>query len=98
MSAESQADDDLLFSDEDDITPAHELTWKVMLVDDEPAIHDVTRLALSDFTFQDRPLEFVSVYSGDEARKAILEHPDTAVMLLDVVMESEHAGLDVAKY
>jgi len=98
MSALEQLDDDLLFSDGDDTAAEHERTWKIMLVDDEPAIHEVTRLALSDFTFQDRPLEFISVYSGQEAKEAISEHPDTAIMLLDVVMESEHAGLDVARF
>ncbi|WP_417672012.1 DUF3369 domain-containing protein [Roseibium sp.] len=98
MSAMEQFDDDLMFSDEEDDVAEVERTWKIMLVDDEPAIHDVTRLALSDFTFQDRPLEFISVYSGKEAKEAIRQHPDTAIMLLDVVMESEHAGLDVAKY
>jgi response regulator RpfG family c-di-GMP phosphodiesterase len=98
MSALEQLDDDLLFADEDDTVAEHRRTWKIMVVDDEPSIHDVTRLALSDFTFQDRPLEFVSVYSGQDAREAIIEHPDTAIMLLDVVMESEHAGLDVARF
>ncbi|MEP3047983.1 MAG: DUF3369 domain-containing protein [Roseibium sp.] len=98
MSATEPLDDDLLFSDEQDADPEHDRTWKIMVVDDEPAIHDVTRLALSDFTFQERPLEFISVYSGKEAKEAIREHPDTAIMLLDVVMESDHAGLDVARY
>ncbi|GAB4513121.1 MAG: DUF3369 domain-containing protein [Roseibium sp.] len=98
MSPLEQLDDDFLLRDEEGTTAEHNRTWKVMLVDDEPAIHDVTRLALSDFTFHDRSLEFISVYSGKDAKEAIREHPDTAVMLLDVVMESEHAGLDVARY
>lgn len=73
------------------------MPWKVMIVDDEPAVHDVTRLALSGVTFAGQPLEFISCYSGSEAMKAIEANPDTALMLLDVVMESDHAGLDVAR-
>ncbi|MBN9668953.1 DUF3369 domain-containing protein [Roseibium aggregatum] len=86
------------FSEETEIAGETGHPWKIMLVDDEPAIHDVTRLALSGFSFEDRPLEFVSVHSGREARQAILEHPDTALILLDVVMESETAGLEVAQF
>lgn len=73
------------------------IPWKVMIVDDEPAVHDVTRLALSGVTFAGQPLEFISCYSGAEAMEAIQAHPETALMLLDVVMESDHAGLDVAR-
>lgn len=71
--------------------------WKVMIVDDEPSVHDVTRLALSGVTFSGMPLQFISCFSGAEAMAAMQEHPDTALMLLDVVMETDHAGLEVAR-
>lgn len=74
------------------------IPWKIMIVDDEQAIHDVTRLALNGVTFSGRPLQFISCFSGDEARSAIVKHPDTALILLDVVMESETAGLDTARW
>ena len=35
---------------------------------------------------------------GQEAKQLIQAHPDTAVILLDVVMEAEDAGLQVVKY
>lgn len=97
-------DDELLFSEddpedlEDKADQAPISPWKVMIVDDEPAMHDVTRLALKGVTFANQPLEFLSVYSGAEAKAAIVEHPDTAVILLDVVMETDQAGLDVARF
>ncbi|MBL4748551.1 MAG: DUF3369 domain-containing protein [Magnetovibrio sp.] len=93
-------EDKLIFADEIDEVPepTNAPKWKVMLVDDEPAIHDVTKMALGDFKFDDRGLEFISVMSGAEAKQAIVDHPDTALMLLDVVMETDHAGLDVAKF
>lgn len=72
--------------------------WKVLIVDDEPEVHAVTKLALSDFSFQDRHLEFISAYSGAEAKKMFVKHQDIAVVLLDVVMETDDAGLQVAEY
>jgi len=94
----SNQNEKILYSEDPGFEPFAGKPWKIMLVDDEQSIHDVTRLALSGFVFDDRPLEFVSAYSGLDARKAILEHPDTALILLDVVMESETAGLDVAQF
>ncbi len=72
--------------------------WKVMLVDDEPAVHQATKIALKFFSFEDRPLSFVDAYSAAEARQLIKSNPDTAIMLLDVIMETQDAGLQVAKY
>jgi PAS domain S-box-containing protein len=72
--------------------------WKIMIVDDDLDIHEVTRLALTDFTFQERPLEFVSAYSGFQARELIEENTDTALILLDVVMEEDDSGLRFVEY
>jgi response regulator RpfG family c-di-GMP phosphodiesterase len=94
-------DDELVFADEEEPAKAHETLdtpWKVMIVDDEPEIHSITRLALSGFVFERRRLEFISAYSGAEAKARIAEHPDTAIMLLDVVMESEDAGLEIVRH
>lgn len=72
--------------------------WKVLVVDDEPEVHAVTRLALHDFMFAKRPLQLISAYSAKEARSLLDEHNDIAVILLDVVMETDHAGLDLVRY
>lgn len=96
-------ENEILFSN--DSEPTSELPdtsdtdkkWKLLIVDDEPAIHDVTKLALSDFSFEDASLEIISAYTGEDAIRLLKEHPDTAVILLDVVMENDHAGLDAAK-
>jgi len=74
------------------------LPWKVIIADDEPEIHSVTRLVLGDFEFAGRKLKFLSAYTGAETCKLIEENPDTALLLLDVVMESESAGLRVVRY
>ncbi|MBF0457909.1 MAG: PAS domain S-box protein [Nitrospirae bacterium] len=72
--------------------------WKIMIVDDEPEVHEMTRLALKHFVYDGMIPEFVSAYSGSEAKRLIAENPDTAVMLLDVVMEEDNSGLLVTKY
>ncbi|MBH0058269.1 DUF3369 domain-containing protein [Pseudoalteromonas sp. SWXJZ94C] len=91
---------DFLFSDEPEevVSDIEQGTWKVLIVDDEPEVHAVTKLALSDFEFQNKRLEFISAYSGAEAKQLIDEHTDAAIVLLDVVMETDDAGLQVAKY
>jgi signal transduction histidine kinase len=72
--------------------------WPVLIVDDEPQVHSVTTLALRDFNYAHRPLRLLHAYSGEEARHVMQGNPDIAAILLDVVMETEHAGLDVAEY
>ena len=73
-------------------------SWKILIVDDEIEIHNITKLALNDFTFGGKPLTFFSAYSAEEAKELIKQHPDIALVLLDVVMESDEAGLEVVKY
>ncbi len=91
--------DDFLFAEDEDEEIIEELgSWKILIVDDEPEVHAVTKLALNDFILDDKCLEFVSVYSGEEAKSYFRQHDDVAVVLLDVVMETDEAGLDVAEY
>lgn len=73
-------------------------SFKVLVVDDDPSVHDLTRLALKHFSFEGRGIDVLSAYSGEAAKSLLAEHPDAALLLLDVVMESEHAGLDVVRY
>lgn len=73
-------------------------TWKVLIVDDEESIHTVTHLALDEFAFQGRDIEFIDAYSATEAKEKLKKHPDIALVLLDVVMESTHAGLELARF
>lgn len=71
--------------------------WKVLIVDDDEAVHQVTQLVLGDFQFEKKPLEFIHSYSATDAFEKIQQHPDTALMLLDVVMETDQAGLDLVR-
>src|SRR3954468_6880521 len=114
MTAMEGDDDELLFADEaddsdeleDDSTPARSAAsagvkarpWKIMIVDDDREVHAVTRVVLGDFVFDGRPVEFINAYSATEAFKVIAEHLDTAVVLLDVVMETDDAGLRCVEF
>jgi len=70
-------------------------SWKVLIVDDEPSIHDVTVLSLDGFEFEGRNIQFYHAYNGSDAIQILKENDDVALALVDVVMESEHAGLDL---
>ncbi len=72
--------------------------WPILIVDDEPEVHTVTRLVLADYTFQSRALTFLSAGSAAEARAILADRPEIAVVLLDVVMETDHAGLDLVHF
>jgi response regulator RpfG family c-di-GMP phosphodiesterase len=72
--------------------------WKILIADDEEEVHAVTRMVLSGFTFENRHLHLLGAYSGEETREMLRQHPDLAVILLDVVMEEDDAGLAVVKF
>lgn len=72
--------------------------WKVLLVDDEEDIHSVTRMALKGFTYKGKDIQFLHAYSVNETKQLLAKHKDIALIFLDVVMETSHAGLDLVKY
>ncbi len=95
----SEWDDELQFMDEDETADKPGLSpWKLLIVDDEQEVHEVTKLSLAGFDFSGRGLMFLDAYSGAEARRIMAEEKDIAVILLDVVMETDHAGLDLVRY
>jgi response regulator RpfG family c-di-GMP phosphodiesterase len=77
---------------------AEEPAWKIMVIDDNHDIHSLTKMVLKEFVFENRPLEFLDGYSGADARSLMKEHPDTAIILLDVVMETDQEGLKVVQF
>ncbi|WP_309545216.1 bifunctional diguanylate cyclase/phosphodiesterase [Thalassotalea euphylliae] len=102
MQASEHTNDDFLFIDdsEDDqiVDETCGETWKVLIVDDDPEIHSVTQLALSDLTVLGRRLEYLHAYSGEEAKTIIEQDQEIVLVLLDVVMETDDAGLHVVKH
>ncbi len=72
--------------------------WNILIVDDEEQVHAVTKLVLTGYKFEGRPLHFFHAYSAKDAKKILDNWNDIALVLLDVVMESDQAGLKLAKY
>jgi signal transduction histidine kinase/DNA-binding NarL/FixJ family response regulator len=98
-----------LFTDEPDkedikepakqVTPDEpEDSWKVLVVDDEEDVHSVTRMALKGFTFKEKEIQFLHTYSARETKKILSGNPDISLIFLDVVMETNNAGLDLVKH
>ncbi|WP_338679200.1 response regulator [Janthinobacterium sp. TB1-E2] len=77
--------------------PATAAPWRVLIVDDDVDVHVVTKFALSQASFQGRRLSFLHAYSGAEALDLLRSTSDIAVVLLDVIMETQDAGLQVAR-
>src|SRR5215469_9272817 len=94
------AEDDIvhLIDDPGDRPPEQGPRWKIAVIDDEPAVHDGTRFALSDYRLNGQSLEILSAYSAAEGRELMRRHADVAVVLLDVIMESDTAGLGLVEY
>src|SRR5450830_1669855 len=97
-------DDDDLFIEEDLdesplSAPSHrQRSWKIAIVDDDDDVHKTTCFALQYTQILNRPLEFIHTYSKEETRRVFATESDIAVVLLDVVMETVHAGLELVSY
>jgi signal transduction histidine kinase len=72
--------------------------WKIAVIDDDHAVHEGTRFALSDYNLNGQTLEILSAYSAAEGRTLMRAHPDIAAVLLDVIMETDAAGLDLVEF
>jgi two-component sensor histidine kinase/CheY-like chemotaxis protein len=73
-------------------------TWKVLVVDDAAEVLTITKLALQGFRYEGRGLTLLEASSADRAKAVLTENDDIAVILLDVVMETDHAGLDLVRW
>ncbi len=72
--------------------------WKILIVDDEPEVHLLTKLTLKDFNFKDKKIEFTSAYSEKECIDILSKNQDFNIILLDVVMENETSGLSIVEF
>ena len=72
--------------------------FKILIVDDEEDVHTVTRMALRRLVFEGRTMKFLSAYSAAEAKELLHIHSNVAIILLDVVMEDDTAGLSLVSY
>lgn len=72
-------------------------SWRILIADDDADVHDSTVFALRSLTILNRPLAFIHSYSAAETLEVLAKNNDIAVILLDVVMETEDAGLKIVK-
>lgn len=72
--------------------------WKVLLVDDEPAVHSVSELILADLRFEGRDIVLLSAHSAAQARELLAHESGIALLLLDVVMETDDAGMALVQH
>jgi len=100
-SAAKDDQDDLVFLEEHPAAPdtsGARNVWRVMIIDDDEDVHSTTTFALGNLDMQHRPLEFVHAYSASQAREMLEHEREIAVILLDVVMEQDDAGLHLVRY
>ncbi len=71
--------------------------WRVLVVDDDPDVFRVTELSLKRLRFRDRAVQLLTASSAAAARAQLGPECDIALALIDVVMETETAGLDLIR-
>jgi len=92
-------DNDVRMTTKPHLSPKSRLApWKLLVVDDEPDIHSLARLNLRNFEFAGKALKFLEATSAQEAKAILLAEPDIAVALIDVVMETDDAGLKLVDF
>lgn len=98
--------DDLLFGDapeevSDEIQIESKKTdqeYLVLVVDDDEYVHQLTKMVLRGFEFDGQPIRLASAMSAQEAKDYLKQHDNVAVALVDVVMETDNAGLELVNH
>ncbi len=72
--------------------------YKIIISDDDVEIHKMTKLVLKGFQMEGVGLQFIDAYSEKETIELLKKNPDTAIILLDVVMEDNDSGLRVVRF
>ncbi|MGR9051396.1 MAG: bifunctional diguanylate cyclase/phosphodiesterase [Gammaproteobacteria bacterium] len=96
----TRQDELIVFSDDDNKDVIHETvkpSWRILIADDDRDVHESTVFALQRLVVLDKSLEFLHAYSAVETLELLRNNGDIAVILLDVVMETEDAGLKIVR-
>lgn len=72
--------------------------WKILIIDDDSSVHKMTQLVLKNFTYKNKGVKFFSAYNHQEAELLLKEHPDAALILLDIIMDESDTGLQLVNY
>lgn len=99
MSTPQAHDEPLQLLEDESAATNNRPPWLIALIDDEPDVHAATKHALREVQVLGRPLKFINAYSKQEGAALLATHGEAiAVALIDVVMESDHAGLDLVRH
>ncbi|HEX5844048.1 MAG TPA: EAL domain-containing protein [Pseudomonas sp.] len=90
-------DDQLAFLDDDLPSIASRPVWRILAVDDDQDFQRATAFALSELELLGGRIELLQAFSCREASMLLAKQADIALVLLDVVMETEDAGLRLIK-
>ncbi len=73
--------------------------WNILIVDDDPEIHIMSRLVMKDWKYRDQGFNLLFASSSAQAKKILQEEDrEISLILLDVVMENDNSGLDLVRY
>ena len=72
--------------------------WVILIIDDEEEVHTFTKLALHDFIFENKKLFILSANNAKDAKKILLNNTKISLVLLDIVMETDNAGIEVIDF
>ena len=89
---------DELYLIDDEVEESSQEKFNILIVDDEEAVHKITAASLKDKVFDGRKLNIISAMSAMEAKKILKREKDIALALIDVVMETPKAGLNLIDY
>jgi CheY-like chemotaxis protein len=76
--------------------------WPILFVDDEPDVLAISKLAMKNFQVYGLPVKIYTAASKADAIRLLQTSAEAAcslaVAFLDVVMESDHAGLELSNF
>jgi len=72
--------------------------WRILVIDDDESVHQVTKLVLADAEIEHRKLDIVSAFSSKEAKEILQKDDSFCMAFVDVVMETDHAGLELVEW
>lgn len=93
-------EDDFQFLDEDEPTQETEsatTAWNILIVDDDEQVHHSTSFMLKGIEILGARLQLHHCYYAEQSLEFLKQNPEPAVILLDVVMETDTAGLDLVE-
>ncbi|MBK9442743.1 MAG: DUF3369 domain-containing protein, partial [Comamonadaceae bacterium] len=97
----SSTTDLVRFVDEDELAVSDSAAlryWRILIIDDDEDVHQATLFALDAVSLFGRKLQFLHAHSAAQARELLRRENDLALILLDVVMETPGAGLELVNF